>query len=185
VAFALPSRGYARIVGGAERLAVAVRPICAWTLPSSKVHCFEPVASCSSPRVGRRTYVRFTACRLDHMIGRQYPRSKEPLLRDFEGCSTLNAAADTGECQVTPYVHSRLGSRVETLSSSGAVARPRTRRAYSGGQRAACPVSAIPTVHRRLSDGHARERTVKQAPGFQAFSLATSVLLRDLVPIGL
>jgi len=73
------------------------------------------------------------------MIGRQYPRSEEPPLHDFEGCSTSNAAADTGECQVTPCVHSHLGSRVETLSGSGALARPRTRRAYSGGQRAACP----------------------------------------------
>ena len=27
-------------------------------------------------------------------------------------------------------------------------------------------VSAIPSVQRRLSDGHARERAVKQAPGF-------------------
>jgi hypothetical protein len=103
------------------------------------------------------------------MIGRQYPRSKEPPLHDIEGCSTSNAAADTSECQVTPCVHSHLGSRVETLSGSGALARPRTRRAYSGGSTpCALNVSAIPSVQRRLSDGHARERAVKQAPGFPA-----------------
>lgn len=37
-----------------------------------------PVASCSSPRVVRRTCVRIRCLSFDHMIGRQYPRSVEP-----------------------------------------------------------------------------------------------------------
>jgi branched-chain amino acid transport system ATP-binding protein len=44
------------------------------------------------------------------MIGRQYPRSREPPLHDFQGCSIANAAADTAKCQVTPCGYSCLGS---------------------------------------------------------------------------
>src|SRR5258708_30807267 len=41
-------------------------------------HWLEPVASCSSPRVGPRTSVRIRCLLFDHMIGRQSLRSGEP-----------------------------------------------------------------------------------------------------------
>ena len=47
----------------------------------------EPVASCSSPRVGRRTSVRIRCVLFDHMIKRRYPRRGEqnaPLPRQVQ-----------------------------------------------------------------------------------------------------
>src|SRR5258706_9614181 len=53
VAFALRSCGYVQIVGGATRLAAAVRLKLRRDLAVEQGHWLVPVASCSSPRVVR------------------------------------------------------------------------------------------------------------------------------------
>jgi hypothetical protein len=59
-------------------LAAAVRLNVRRDLAVEQGHWLVPVASCSSPRVARRTYVRIHCLPFDHMIGRQCPRSGEP-----------------------------------------------------------------------------------------------------------
>jgi len=74
LAFALLSCGYGQIVGGATWLAAADRFNVRRDLAAEQGRWLSPVASCSSPRVVRRTSVRFYCVPADHMIRRHFLR---------------------------------------------------------------------------------------------------------------
>ena len=55
----------------------------------SKVAGFYPVASCSSPRVVRRTVVRIRCLPSDDIIGRQFLRGEKPCFQTSVRYSTV------------------------------------------------------------------------------------------------
>ena len=79
VAFAFRSRGYdVWIVGGATGASSCCSPLCAETLPLSKVTGLSRWHHAPLQVWSPRTIVRVRCLPFDHMIGRQYPRSGEP-----------------------------------------------------------------------------------------------------------
>ena len=105
VAFALRSCGYVQIFGGATRLAAAVHLNLRRDLAVEQGRWLVPVASCSSPRVVRRTCVRIRCLSFDHTIGRQYPRSGEPnapLPRQVQRCKCCGRYGQVSSCDGEP-----------------------------------------------------------------------------------
>ncbi len=82
------------------RLAAAVCLNVHRDLAAEQGRWLAPVASCSSPRVGRRTSVRFSCLTADPIIVRQFLRREEQTLQHPNRCSQRNAAAVIAICQV-------------------------------------------------------------------------------------
>ncbi len=101
LAFAFRSRGYVWIFRRRKRVSSCCLPNLRRDLAVEQGHWLEPVASCSSPRVGRRTSVRIRCLLFDHMIGRHSRDAGSSTLRYPDRCSVSNAAADIVGCQVT------------------------------------------------------------------------------------
>ena len=100
VAFALPILRLCLDCWRRNRASSCCSPNLRRDLAVEQGHWLEPVASCSSPRMDRRTSVRIRCVLFDHMIGRSFPRSGEPNAPLPRQVQHRNAAADTVRCQV-------------------------------------------------------------------------------------
>jgi hypothetical protein len=101
VAFAFRSRGYdGWIVGDANGASSCCSPLCAETLPLSKVTGLSRWRHAPLQVWSPRTTVRARCLPFDHMIGRQYPRRGEPDAPLPRWAQHRNAAADIVGCQV-------------------------------------------------------------------------------------
>ena len=85
---------FSAVLAGVNSCFTSVRAV---TL-QSKVAGFYPVASCSSPRVVRRTDVRIRCLPSDDIIDRQFLRGKEPCSQTSVRYSTVKMLRQISSC---------------------------------------------------------------------------------------